>query len=151
MSSRPFARAWTMWRAAVPVRRAKYPMRSGRSTAYAAELTLRAARDLDYLYRRINAAESMAAARWYNGLEKALYSLERFPRRTSLPRLGASPKDSSDEHANISGEAALYVAAAFFAASAVSHASDSAAYSSWPRLLKIEAASRRAASACSGS
>ena len=56
-------------------------MRSGRSTAYAVELTLRAARDLDYLYRRINAAESMAAARWYNGLEKALYSLERFPRR----------------------------------------------------------------------
>src|SRR6266571_2376426 len=81
MSSRPFARAWTMWRAAVPVRRAKYSMRSGRSTAYAVELTLRAARDLDYLYRRINAAESMAAARWYNGLEKALYSLERFPRR----------------------------------------------------------------------
>src|SRR5437773_1214673 len=79
MSSRPFARAWTMWRAAVPVRRAKYSMRSARSAAYAVELTRRAARDLDYLYRRINAAESMAAARWYNGLEKALYSLERFP------------------------------------------------------------------------
>ena len=56
-------------------------MRSARSTAYAVELSVRAARDLDYLYGWINAAESIAAARWYNGLEKAVYSLERFPRR----------------------------------------------------------------------
>jgi hypothetical protein len=45
MSSRRFAKAWMMWRAA--------------------------ARDLDYiLYCRINATESIAAARWYNGLKQ---------------------------------------------------------------------------------
>ena len=49
--------------------------------AYLVELTARAARDLHYLYERINAAESAAAARWYNGLEKAVYTLEHFPRR----------------------------------------------------------------------
>ncbi len=49
--------------------------------AYAVELTLRAARDLDHLYDQINAAESVAAARWYNGLERAVFSLENFPRR----------------------------------------------------------------------
>jgi plasmid stabilization system protein ParE len=73
-----------MWRAAVPVRRAKYSMRSARSAAYAVELTLRAARDLDYLYGRVHAAESTAAARWFSGLEKAVNSLERFPRRCSV-------------------------------------------------------------------
>src|SRR3981081_420033 len=56
-------------------------MRSDRSTGYAVELTLRAARHLDYLHARINAAASIVAARWYNGLEKAVYSLERFPHR----------------------------------------------------------------------
>jgi plasmid stabilization system protein ParE len=48
--------------------------------AYAVELTLRAARDLDHLYQ-IRAAESIPVARWYNGLERAVFSLERFPRR----------------------------------------------------------------------
>ena len=47
--------------------------------AYLVELTARATSDLDYLYS--NAAESRAAARWFNGLEKAVYTLERFPRR----------------------------------------------------------------------
>jgi toxin ParE1/3/4 len=56
-------------------------MRSARSIAYAVELTLRATRDLDYLYTRINAAESIVAARWYNRLEQAVYSLERLPHR----------------------------------------------------------------------
>ena len=49
--------------------------------AYAVDLTLRAARDLDHLYEQISAAESIAAARWYNGLERAVSSLESFPRR----------------------------------------------------------------------
>jgi toxin ParE1/3/4 len=49
--------------------------------AYSVELTLRAERDLEYLYQRISAAESAAAARWFNGLERALQRLERFPRR----------------------------------------------------------------------
>jgi plasmid stabilization system protein ParE len=39
--------------------------------AYLVELTLRAERDLEYLYQRISAAESVAAARWFNGLERA--------------------------------------------------------------------------------
>src|SRR6266851_966205 len=81
MSSRPFARVWMTWRAVVPVRHAKYLARFAGSMAYAVELTLRAARDLDLLYDRINAAESIAATRWYNGLEQAVFSLERFPRR----------------------------------------------------------------------
>jgi plasmid stabilization system protein ParE len=51
---------------------------------YLVELTARAERDLNYLYERINAAESLAARRWFNGLEKAVYTLERFPRRCPL-------------------------------------------------------------------
>ena len=49
--------------------------------AYLVELTLRAERDLDYLYQRISADDSAAAARWFNGLERAIYTLERLPRR----------------------------------------------------------------------
>ncbi|SPE34331.1 Plasmid stabilization system [Candidatus Sulfopaludibacter sp. SbA6] len=49
--------------------------------AYRVELTARARRDLDYLYECIHADESAAAARWYNGLEKAVYRLEQLPRR----------------------------------------------------------------------
>jgi toxin ParE1/3/4 len=49
--------------------------------AYLVELTDRASRDVDYLYQQINAAESVSAARWYDGLEKTIASLERFPRR----------------------------------------------------------------------
>jgi toxin ParE1/3/4 len=44
-------------------------------------LTLRAARDLDYLYEQISADDLALAARWFNGLEKAIRTLERFPRR----------------------------------------------------------------------
>jgi plasmid stabilization system protein ParE len=49
--------------------------------AYLVELTLRAERDLDYLYQRISADDSPAAARWFNGLEEAILSLEQMPRR----------------------------------------------------------------------
>ena len=49
--------------------------------AYLVELTLRAERDLDYLYQRISADDSAAAARWFNGLEAAIYTLEQLPRR----------------------------------------------------------------------
>ena len=49
--------------------------------AYLVELTFRAARDLDYLYERISADDSVLAASWFSGLEKAIYTLERFPRR----------------------------------------------------------------------
>jgi plasmid stabilization system protein ParE len=49
--------------------------------AYLVELTVRAERDLDYLYERLAASDSTAAARWFNGLEEAIHTLERFPRR----------------------------------------------------------------------
>ena len=45
------------------------------------ELTERAIRDLEILYLQKNAAESQAASRWFNGLEKAVYRLERHPYR----------------------------------------------------------------------
>ncbi len=48
--------------------------------AYLVELPLRAERDLDYPYQRISADDSPAAARWFNGLEEAIYALERLPR-----------------------------------------------------------------------
>jgi toxin ParE1/3/4 len=46
---------------------------------YRVELANRAVRDLEILYLEKNAAESQAAARWYNGLEKAVYALEKYP------------------------------------------------------------------------
>jgi len=50
---------------------------------YRVELTGRAARDLDSLYLEKHATGSPAAARWYNSLEEAIYSLERFPQRST--------------------------------------------------------------------
>jgi plasmid stabilization system protein ParE len=48
---------------------------------YLVELTDRAARDLASLYEEKNAAESIAANRWFNSLEQAVYSLETYPGR----------------------------------------------------------------------
>ncbi len=48
---------------------------------YRVELANRAIRDLEALYLEKNAAESQAAARWYNRLERALYTLEKYPYR----------------------------------------------------------------------
>jgi plasmid stabilization system protein ParE len=52
--------------------------------AYLVELTRRAERDLEYLYERISADDSIAAARWFNGLEAAINKLERLPRRCPI-------------------------------------------------------------------
>jgi plasmid stabilization system protein ParE len=52
--------------------------------AYLVELTLRAERDLDYLLERISADNSAEAARWFNGLEEVIHTLERWPRRCPL-------------------------------------------------------------------
>ncbi len=52
--------------------------------AYLVELTGRAERDLTYLFERISASDSAAAASWFNGLEKAIHALERFPRRCPM-------------------------------------------------------------------
>jgi toxin ParE1/3/4 len=48
---------------------------------YRVEFAARAARDLEILYVEKNAAESPAAARWYNGLEEAVYALATRPSR----------------------------------------------------------------------
>ncbi|MBX7134202.1 MAG: type II toxin-antitoxin system RelE/ParE family toxin [Fimbriimonadaceae bacterium] len=48
---------------------------------YRVELSARAERDLEWLFMEKNAAESKAAARWFNGLEEAVFSLEDYPRR----------------------------------------------------------------------
>jgi mRNA-degrading endonuclease RelE of RelBE toxin-antitoxin system len=48
---------------------------------YRVELTARAERDLEWLFVEKNAAESKAAARWFNGLEEAVLSLEDYPSR----------------------------------------------------------------------
>jgi toxin ParE1/3/4 len=58
--------------------------------AYLVELTRRAERDLTDLFERISASDSAAAAGWFNGLEQAIYTLERFPRRCPLAPEGKS-------------------------------------------------------------
>lgn len=52
--------------------------------AYLVKFTVRAARDLEILYEEKSATESVAAARWYNGLEEAVYTLAEYPRRCSV-------------------------------------------------------------------
>jgi len=48
---------------------------------YLVEFAARAARDLEILYVEKNAAESPAAARWYNNLELVVYALAPHPQR----------------------------------------------------------------------
>ena len=55
-------------------------MASAANIAYRVEFTARAARDLEILYLEKNAVEH-AAARWYNKLEQAVYTLEARPNR----------------------------------------------------------------------
>ncbi len=47
--------------------------------AYLVSLTARAQRDLTALYEYIHARESDAARRWYEGLKRAILSLEELP------------------------------------------------------------------------
>jgi toxin ParE1/3/4 len=49
--------------------------------AYAVEFTLRAERDLADLYEFLSAEHSDISRRWFNGLEKAIYKLEKYPGR----------------------------------------------------------------------
>jgi plasmid stabilization system protein ParE len=51
---------------------------------YRVEVTARAARDPGNIYERINAEESVAAAKWFDGLEKAIYVLGELPRRCPM-------------------------------------------------------------------
>jgi toxin ParE1/3/4 len=49
--------------------------------AYRVEFTFRAVRDLEILYMEKKVVESLAAARWYNGLERAVTALATHPQR----------------------------------------------------------------------
>jgi plasmid stabilization system protein ParE len=49
--------------------------------AYLVRLSDRALRDLELIYEYVQADQSDKASAWFNGLEKAIYSLERFPYR----------------------------------------------------------------------
>jgi toxin ParE1/3/4 len=52
--------------------------------AYLVELSTRAEQDLIHIAQRISTGESAAAARWFDGLDKAISSLENFPRRCPI-------------------------------------------------------------------
>ena len=52
--------------------------------AYLVELSIRAEQDLNYIYERISADDSAAAASWFNGLEKAIDTLEIMPGRCPI-------------------------------------------------------------------
>jgi plasmid stabilization system protein ParE len=60
--------------------------------AYRVELADRARRDLIALYTHINAADSTAAAVWFNGLEQAVGALAQFPRRCPVAPEGRRTK-----------------------------------------------------------
>jgi toxin ParE1/3/4 len=48
---------------------------------YLVEFAARASRDLEVLFMEKNAADSQVAARWYNGLERAVAALASHPNR----------------------------------------------------------------------
>jgi toxin ParE1/3/4 len=60
---------------------------------YRVDLTDRAVRDLRRLYLTINAADSMQASAWFNGLERAVLSLDEQPARCP-----ATPEDGDLRH-----------------------------------------------------
>ena len=56
------------------------------------EFADRAKRDLVSIYAQINAAESPAAARWFNGFEEAVSALALLPRRCPVAPEGRKAK-----------------------------------------------------------
>jgi toxin ParE1/3/4 len=56
--------------------------------AYRVEITTRALRDLAGVYKRIEAETGARAARWFDGMEKAINRLETHPNRAP-----ATPED----------------------------------------------------------
>lgn len=61
--------------------------------AYRVETTPRAERDLAHIYRRIEAETSAQAAKWFNGMEEAINSLEEYPRRNPV-----TPENKTRRH-----------------------------------------------------
>ncbi len=56
-------------------------------------ITDRALRDLAGIYQRIEAGTTTRAAAWFAGIEQAIYSLEKNPRRAPI-----TPEDRSLRH-----------------------------------------------------
>ncbi len=52
--------------------------------AYRVEITARAESDLADIYGRIEAEDSLQAAKWFNGMARAMYSLEKYPKRAPI-------------------------------------------------------------------
>lgn len=52
--------------------------------AYRVEITSRAERDLVDIYGRIQAENSPHATSWFNGMAKAISSLDRYPKRAPI-------------------------------------------------------------------
>jgi toxin ParE1/3/4 len=61
--------------------------------AYRVSLSQRAERDLDLLYEAIGAGQAAAALRWYQGLKRAVFSLEENPLRCPT-----TPEDKRFRH-----------------------------------------------------
>jgi toxin ParE1/3/4 len=61
--------------------------------AYRVDLTERAARNLRRIYLTINAEDAAQARVWFNGLEKAVLSLDEHPARGA-----PTPEDSNLRH-----------------------------------------------------
>src|SRR5690349_10709712 len=80
-SSKQSARVSTTSHTAGPDRPGRSSKNFASGMTYRVDLATRAERDLIDLFQQINAFESIAAARWFNGLEEAIHSLESFPRR----------------------------------------------------------------------
>ena len=51
---------------------------------YRVEITARAERDLADIYGRILAENSPQAEKWFNGMARAMYSLEQYPKRAPM-------------------------------------------------------------------
>lgn len=60
---------------------------------YLVEITGRALRDLTRIYQHIEAETAAQAAQWFDGLEKAIKSLERNPQRAPI-----APEDRTLRH-----------------------------------------------------
>jgi toxin ParE1/3/4 len=61
--------------------------------AYRVEITSRALRDLAGIYKRIEAETRAGAARWFDGMEKAINRLEEHPNRAPV-----TPEDRALRH-----------------------------------------------------
>lgn len=68
-------------------------MQSAGIMAYRVDLTERAVRDLQRIYLTIDAKNAAQARAWFNGLEKAVLSLDEHPARGPL-----IPEDASLRH-----------------------------------------------------